>query len=236
MKEDLTTQQEHYAVYEKVAKRAAENLNKRGINARFVPTRKEALSAAMDMIPEGVSVGTADSTTLLQVGVISALRKRGKNEILNPFVRDEKGQLLIDGEERKELMRRVLLTDVYVIGTNAVTLDGKLVNVDGNGNRVAAMIFGPKKVIIVAGANKVVKDLDAAIKRVREYCAPRNVIRHGTKHHRTQFMDLPCAKTGLCIDCNHPYRICQYTTIIEGAIEWNRGRINVILVGEELGL
>lgn len=236
MKEDVTTQQEHHAIYEKVAKKAAENLNKRGINARFVPNRKEALLVVLDMIPEGVSVGTADSATLLQVGVLSALRKRGKNEILNPFVRDEKGNLLIDGEERKELMRRVLLTDVYVIGTNAVTLDGKLVNIDGNGNRVAAMIFGPKKVIIVVGANKIVKDVDAAIKRVREYCAPRNVIRHGTKHHRTQFMDLPCAKTGLCTDCNHPYRICQYTTIIEGAIEWNRGRINVILVGEELGL
>ena len=139
MKEDLTTQQERQAIYEKVAKRAAENLNKRGIYARFVPDRKEALSVVMDMIPEGHSVGTADSATLLQVGIISALRKRGKNEILNPFMRDEKGHLLIDGEERKELMRKVLLTDVYVIGTNAVTMDGKLVNVDGNGNRVAAM-------------------------------------------------------------------------------------------------
>ena len=128
------------------------------------------------------------------------------------------------------------MSDVFVIGTNAVTLDGKLVNIDGTGNRVAAMIFGPKKVIIVVGANKIVKDVGEAINRVREYCAPRNVIRHGTKHHRTEFMDLPCAKTGVCVDCNHPWRICLYTTIIEGAIEWNRGRMNVILVGEELGL
>jgi hypothetical protein len=170
------------------------------------------------------------------VGIISALRKRGKNEILNPFMRDEKGHLLIDGEERKELMRRVLLTDVYVIGTNAVTMDGKLVNVDGNGNRVAAMLFNPRKVLIVVGANKIVKDVDAAIQRIREYCGPQNVVRHGVKHHRAEFMDIPCAKTGFCVDCNHPYRICQYTTIIEGVIEWNRGRINVILVGEELGL
>ena len=236
MKDDLTIQEEQGVIYKKLANRAAENLNKRGINACFAANREEAHSLVIDMIPEGVTVGTADSTTLLQLGMLSALKKRGKNEILNPFLRDEKGHLLVNGEERHELMRKVLLSDVYVIGTNAVTLDGKLVNIDGNGNRVAAMIFGPKKVIIVAGANKIVKDVDAAIKRVREYCAPRNVIRHGTKHHRTPFMDVPCAKTGFCVDCNHPYRICQYTTIIEGAIEWNRERMHVVLVGEELGL
>ena len=188
------------------------------------------------MIPEGVIVGTADSTTLIQMGVFSALRKRGKNDIINPFVRDAKGRLLVDGEERQELMRKALLSDVFVIGTNAVTLDGKLVNTDGNGNRVAAMIFGPKKVIVVAGANKIVKDADAALKRVREYCAPRNVIRHGTKHRRAEFLDIPCAKTGVCVDCRHPMRICRYTTIIEGAMPQNRERMTLILVGEALGM
>ena len=236
MKEDLSIQQEQYAIYEKLAKKAMKNISKRGINAFFVLSREEALTVVMDMIPEGVTVGTADSTTLLQIGVFSALRKRGKNDIINPFMRDEKGYLLVDGGKRQELMRQALLSDVFVIGTNAVTLDGKVVNIDGHGNRVAAMIFGPKKVIIVVGANKIVKDVDAAIKRVREYCAPRNAIRHATKHHRTEFMDLPCTKTGVCVDCRHPWRICQYTTIIEGEMEWNRGRINVILVGEELGL
>ncbi|MFC1534860.1 lactate utilization protein, partial [Thermodesulfobacteriota bacterium] len=180
--------------------------------------------------------GTADSTTLLQIGVLSALRKRGRNDIINPFMRDKKGNLLVDGVERQELMRRTLLSDVFLISTNAVTLDGKLVNIDGHGNRVAAMIFGPKKVIIIAGANKIVKDTEAAITRVREYCAPRNVIRHGTKHHRTEFMDIPCAKTGICVDCRHPLRICRYTTVIEGEMEMNKGRLNVFLVGEELGL
>ena len=236
MKEDLSVQEEQSAIYEKVAKKAVENINKRGNNAFFVLNKEDAVTVVMDMIPAGVTIGTADSATLLQIGVFSALRKRGRNDIINPFLRDEKGHLLVDGEKRQGLMRRALLSDVFVISTNAVTLDGKIVNVDGNGNRVAAMIFGPKKVIIVAGANKIVKDVDAAIKRVREYCAPRNVIRHATKHHRTEFRDLPCAKTGVCLDCRHPWRICQYTTIIEGAMELNRGRINVILVGEELGL
>ncbi len=236
MNEDFSIREEQSAIYEKLAKKAAENLNKRGINAFFAPSRVEALSMVMDMIPEEVTVGTADSTTLLQVGVISAIRKRGRNEIFNPFARDEQGNFKLDREKRHEVMRRIFLSDIFVIGTNAVTLDGKLVNIDGNGNRVAAMIYGPKKVIIVSGANKIVKDVDAAIKRIREYCAPRNVIRHGIKHKQTQFMDIPCAKTGICVDCNHTLRICQYTTIIEGAIEWHRGRITVILVGEELGL
>ena len=236
MEKELSIQDEQRAIYEKVAKKAVENMNKRGIQSFFALNREEALSMVIGMIPEGVTVGTADSITLLQIGVFSALRKRGKNHVLNPFMRDENGHLLVDQEERQDLMRQALLSDVFVSGTNAVTLDGKLVNVDGNGNRVAAMIFGPKKAVIVAGANKIVKDVDAAIRRVREYCAPRNVIRHGTKHHRTEYMDVPCAKTGVCIDCRHPWRICQYTTIIEGEMGFKRGRTNVILVGEELGL
>lgn len=236
MDQDLSVREEQTIIYEKWAKKAVENIRKRRINAFFVPSKKEALTTVMDMIPDEVTVGTGDSTTLLQIGIFSALRKRGRNEIINPFVRDDNGHLLVEGEERRELMRRALLSDVFVISTNAVTLDGKLVNIDGNGNRVAAMIFGPRKVIIIAGANKIVKDVDDALKRVREYCGPRNVLRHGTKHHRSDLLDIPCAKTGVCVDCRHPWKICQYTVIIEGEMDVNRGRMNVILVGEELGL
>ena len=236
MKEDLNIQKEESAIYEKLASRAVENFNKRGINAQYAATKEQALSMVMGMIPGGVTVGTADSMTLLQVGVISALKKRGQNEIFNPFIRDEEGNLVVGQEERDELMRKALLTDVFVIGTNAVTLDGKLVNTDAYGNRVAAMLFGPRKVVIVVGANKIVKDVDDAIKRIREVCAPQNVIRHGTKHHSAWLLELPCAKTGLCTDCNHPRRLCHYTTIIEGVSSRATGRINVILVGERLGI
>jgi L-lactate utilization protein LutB len=236
LKKDLNTQQEESILYEKLAKRAVENFNRRGINAQYAATREEALSMVMDMIPGGVTVGTADSVTLLQVGVLSALRKRGQNEVINPFVRNEEGNHVVGEEERDNLKRKVLLSDVYVIGTNAVTLDGKLVNTDAGGNRVAAMIFGPRKVIVVVGANKIVKDVDDAIKRIREVAAPQNVIRHGTKHHSTALLDLPCAKTGICTDCNHPRRLCRYTTIIEGVGAMQQGRINVILVGERLGI
>ena len=144
--------------------------------------------------------------------------------------------MVVDGEDRKELMRQVFLSDVYVIGTNAVTLDGKLVNIDGNGNRVAAMIYGPKKVIVVVGANKIVKNVDEAIHRIKEVCAPINATRHGLKHNRPEFLELPCAKTGSCTDCNNAWRICRYTTIIEGVNEPRKGYLSVVLVGERLGI
>ena len=143
---------------------------------------------------------------------------------------------MLDEEERASLMRKIFFADVYVIGTNAVTLDGKLVNTDGHGNRVAAMIFGPKKVIIVVGANKIVRNLDDALKRIRGLCAPTNATRHAIKHHRPHYLELPCVKTGTCIDCNHPWRICNYTTTIEGVSERRRGHINVVIVGESLGI
>lgn len=237
MKRELSIEDEQRTIYEKLAKEAIAHRNRRGINAQFVPTKEEALSVVMGMIPEGAIVGTADSVTLLQVGVFSALNQRGRNEIINPFLRDEAGYFLVaDREERLDVMRKVFLSDVCLIGTNAITLDGKLVNTDGLGNRVAAMIFGPKKVIIVAGANKIVKNLEDAFKRIREVCAPINAFRHATKHHRKEYLELPCVKTGVCVDCNSPWRICRYTTIIEGVVKRDMGRLNVVIVGERLGI
>ena len=133
-------------------------------------------------------------------------------------------------------MRKVLSSDVFLSGTNAVTLDGKVVNIDGGGNRVAPMIFGPKKVIIVIGANKIVKNVDEAINRIKEFCAPINALRHSIQHHDTEFMDLPCVKTGVCADCRKPQRICNFTTIIEGESHRSSGRMNIIIIGEPLGI
>jgi len=236
MEEDLSTREEQTAIYENLAKRAVENLKRRGIEAYSVRSKEEARSMCLGMIPKGAVIGTADSATLLQVGVFSALKRRGGNEILNPFVRDDEGHLVAGPDERQEMMRKVLLSDIYICGTNAVTLDGKLVNTDAHGNRVAAMIFGPKKVIIMIGANKIVRDADAALKRIREICAPRNAVRHSIKHHRAEYSELPCVKTGVCSDCHHPWRICRYTTIIEGVRGADQGRISVILVAERLGI
>jgi L-lactate utilization protein LutB len=236
LKKDLNILAEESSHYEKLANRTVKNFTRKGINAFFAPNSQEACSMVMGMIPEGAVIGMADSLTLLQVGVISALNRRQKNEILNPFVRDDDGKLVVDGEPRQEIMRKVFLSDVYVIGTNAVTLDGKLVNIDAHGNRVAAMIFGPKKVIVVVGANKIVKNVDEAIDRIKEVCAPINATRHGLKHHRPEFLELPCAKTGSCDDCNHTWRICRFTTIIEGVNPSRKDYLNVVIVGERLGI
>ncbi|MBK5101609.1 MAG: lactate utilization protein [Desulfobacteraceae bacterium] len=118
-----------------------------------------------------------------------------------------------------------MTADVMIASSNAITLDGRLVNLDGMGNRVAAMSFGPKKVILVVGANKVVSDLDSAMARVKYYAGPVNAIRLGRNN--------PCVETGLCTDCKSPQRICNMWSIIEGHMI--EGRIHVKLVGENLG-
>ncbi len=128
------------------------------------------------------------------------------------------------------------MTHDHLSAISAITLDGRLVSIDGNGNRVAAMIYGPRKVICVVGVNKIVKDVDEALERIHHYAAPINNKRHYLNNHVPEFIDLPCVKTGTCVDCKHPFRVCNYTMIIEGAMPQHRGRINVVLVGEELGI
>ena len=222
--------------YEKRARIAVTNLQKRNINAQYVPTQAEALSAVLEMIPEGATVVRGDSMTVDQIGIITALRERNQNKVIDPFERDDEGFPVSRGKERARMQREAFFADVFLTGTNAVTLDGKLVNIDGLGNRVAAIIFGPEKVILVIGANKIVKDVNEALERIREVCAPINAKRHVLKHHGTKLDELPCVRTGRCVDCNHDWRICRFTVIIEGTFALVKGRINVVLVGEELGI
>jgi hypothetical protein len=222
--------------FEILAAAAIKGFSKRHINAYYVSGKEEAVTKILEMIPERVTVGAADSETLIQIGIFSALFKRNKNEIIYPFFRDEKGNLYQGREETTEIMRKVFLTDVYLSGTNAITLDGKVINIDGGGNRIAPMIFGPRKVIIVVGANKIVKDVDEGIRRIKAICAPLNALRHSLQHHDTEFMELPCTKIGICGDCYKPQKICNFTSIIEGESHWNPGRMNIIIIGEQLGL
>ncbi len=238
--------------YEMISQRAVKALKGNGIVAQFAADKEQALSMVTGMIPEGSLVGIGDSLTLDQIGVASCLERSNKYKILNPFARDAEGHPLTKPRERYELQRRVLLTDVFVTGTNAITLDGKIVNVDGWGNRVSAMIFGPHKVIVVVGANKIVKDEVQARQRIREFCAPVNAKRHLEKHHSLRMAELPCVKTGFCADCKLELRTCFFTVIIEGQRGWEarggseeseafvkplgRQRINVVIIGEALGL
>jgi hypothetical protein len=228
---------EKHRLYEEQAKIAVKNFRKKNMNARYVSGKQEALAACLEMIPAGAKVGRGDSVTIDQIGIIEALRKRGKNSILDPLERDERGAFCITRiEERRRVAREVYSADIFLVGSNAVTLDGQLVNTDGWGNRVSAMIFGPGKVIVVAGMNKIVKDVNEALDKIRNIAAPLNARRHFIEHQEPGFADLPCVRTGRCADCRHDWRICHYTVIIDGSMGQDKGRINVILVGEELGI
>jgi len=207
---------------QQLIKRLSEN----NIAAVYVDTRRAALETVMAMIPERSVVGFGDSLTLRQIGVVDALED-GDYTFLNPW---KPG---INVEENVRLKRRALTSDVFVTGTNALTLDGKIVNVDGHGNRVAAMLFGPDKVIIVVGVNKIVENLEEALRKIKEKTAPLNVKRH------PNFDPMPpCGDTGICSDCSSPWRICNKTVIIEREYNNNRYKpiITVVIVGEELGI
>jgi hypothetical protein len=221
--------------YKNRAQKVIDNLHRRKMNGQYAINRQEALSLAIGMIPEGAVVARGDGITLDQIGLVKAIKDRGQNTLIDPFRTDENG-FWPKSDERLQMMRETFFADILITGTNAITLDGKIVNIDGAGNRVAAMIFGPSKVILVMGINKIVKDVEEGLRRIHQYAAPVNAQRHVIKHHSLGFSDLPCVKTGSCVDCCHEWKICNYTVIIDGALPQHRGRINVILVGEELGI
>ena len=168
--------------------------------------------------PKTVSYG--GSMTLKATGVLDAIAGMEDVEMLIPDAPN------ISAEEKLEVRRQALLADLYLTGTNALTEDGHLVNLDMIGNRVAAITFGPKKVVVLIGRNKIVPDLDTAMYRIKDYAAPTNAMRLDCK--------TPCAKTSECADCKSPGRICNHWTITEKSFPKNR--ISVILIDEELGL
>lgn len=204
---------------EKVAKDIIGHLEKRRMEGSYSPSGVQAANEVVEMIPDGASVYRCGSMTTAGIGLWEKIAARSDLKVIDPYVPT------LSPEEAMELRRQGLMADVMIASSNAITLDGKLVNLDGSGNRVAAMTFGPKKVILIVGMNKVAPDLESAIARVKHYAAPVNVIRIGYKN--------PCAETGLCIDCRSPQRICNMWSIIEGHMA--KGRIHVKLVGEDLG-
>jgi hypothetical protein len=177
-------------------------------------TSAEAVKIILDMIPADASLEMAGSMSVSQTGLLDLLKKRGNKGLDMPKSREEFSE------------RQKTRQDVLLVSTNAITLDGKLVNTDGFGNRVAGMIFGVKKVILLIGKNKIVRDLDEAFDRVQHVIAPY--------HAKYLGLDTPCAKKGKCCDCNSPQRICNITTVISKkplAVDFT-----IILVDEDLGL
>jgi len=203
---------------ERLGRACVKALQDKGFQAAFCRTAAEARDWVLERTPSGAGVGVGGSITIRELGLMEVLAERG-HRVLHHW---EAG---LGAEESMRLRREAAAADVYLTGSNAVTLDGALVNIDGAGNRVAAMIFGPGRVIVIAGINKVTGDVTAALERIRNVAAPRNAIRYGAK--------TPCAELGYCTDCDSPDRLCRVITIIDR--QPIQGDIHVCLVGETLG-
>lgn len=190
---------------------------KRAIHGYYAETKEDALKIALDLIPEGSSVGYGGSMTLDEIGLKAAL----DNEKYNLIRRE----LAKDAEEMREKYIQIYASDVYITSANAVSEDGIIVNIDGNGNRVSAICYGPRKVVFIIGVNKIAKDFDAALLRARNVAAPINCARLSK--------NTPCQKTGSCMNCMSPDTICSQFLVTR----CNRipDRMHVIVVNEDLG-
>lgn len=204
--------------YEKRGNILLKNLQSRHFDAYYCENREEALKKALELIPEGASVGWGGALSAEQVGLIDTVRQGN----FRPIDRSLAGSQ----EEREQMMRDCLFSDVFLTGANGLSLDGQMVNIDGTGNRVAAIIYGPKTVLVVAGMNKVEDTLEDAIRRARTVAAPMNNQRFSN--------DNPCSVTGTCGNCKNLTCICNQIVITRHCRP--AGRIKFILVGEELGL
>ena len=202
---------------EKIGKKVCEALNSRGFCACYCNTKQDALIKALSFIPEGKTVSWGGCKSAEEIGLIEAV-KNGNYTVLDRDTAQTP-------EERQQIMKQALTCDVFLTGTNAITETGELVNIDGMGNRVAAMTYGPNSVIVIAGMNKLVSNVMDAANRARTTAAPINAQRFDIK--------TPCKIDGACHDCNSPDSICSY--IVRTRRCKPEGRIKVILVGESLG-
>lgn len=212
----MATPKEVY--YAKRGEILVKNLKNRHFDAYYCATKEEALAKALELIPENASIGWGGSLTCNQIGLMDALHQ-GNYKLLD---RDQCKSI----EERERIQREAFFADVFLSSANGLSLDGQLVNIDGTGNRVAPVIYGPQNVLIIAGMNKVEDTLDAAVTRARTIAAPMNNQRFGN--------DNPCSATGTCGNCKNETCICNHIVVTRNGRP--AGRIKFILVGEELGM
>jgi L-lactate utilization protein LutB len=212
----MATPRELY--YEKRGNILVKNLRSRHFEAYYCPNKEEALKKALELIPEGASVGWGGAMSAQQIGLMDALNAGNYNAIDRDRCKTP--------EEKEQAAKDSLFADFFLTGANGLSLDGEMVNIDGTGNRVAAIIYGPKAVLVIAGMNKVMDTLDDAITRARTVAAPMNQQRFQLKN--------PCTVTGTCADCKSESCICNQIVITRHCRPV--GRIKFIIVGEDLGL
>lgn len=203
--------------YEKRGRVLVKNLKNRHFDAYYCPTRADALAKALELIPKGATIGWGGSVSAQEIGLMDAVRSGD----YRPIDRDKAES----PEERSRLMKQSLLADVFLTGANALSLDGQMVNIDGTGNRLAGILFGPEKVLVIAGMNKVTATLEEAVARARTVAAPMNKQRFPN--------ETPCEVTGTCADCKAEGCICNQILITRHCRPV--GRIQFLLVGEDLG-
>ena len=203
--------------YQKRGEILVKNLKARHFDAWYCDTKEEALTKALELIPEGSTVGWGGALSAQQIGLMDALNKGN-------FAAIDRDRCTTP-EEKAQAAKDSMFADFFLTGANALSLDGQMVNIDGAGNRVSAIIFGPKNVLVIAGMNKVMDDLDAAVNRARTVAAPMNKQRFDP--------NTPCAVTGSCADCKVEGCICNHIVITRHCRPV--GRIKFILVGEPLG-
>ena len=202
---------------ERLAARMIKQLQRRHMEAFYCPTAAEAVKKVSELITDGSSVTWGGSMTIRDMGIPDALRQRGT---LNVLDRD----LVETPEEKAEMYLRAFSADVYLSSANAISEDGVIVNIDGNGNRVAAITWGPKQVIFIIGVNKVAQTVEAALARARSTASPINAARFE--------IQTPCQVDGVCHNCNSADSICSYVHFLRNS---PRGKHKVILVGEDWG-
>ena len=202
---------------ERLATRMIKQLQRRHMEAFYCPTAAEAVEKVSSLIADGSSVTWGGSMTIRDMGIPDALRQRGT---LNVLDRD----LVETPEEKAEMYLRAFSADVYLSSANAISEDGVIVNIDGNGNRVAAITWGPKQVIFIIGVNKIAQTVEAALTRARSTASPINAARFE--------IQTPCQVDGVCHNCNSADSICNYVHFLRNS---PRGKHKVILVGEDWG-
>jgi len=205
--------------WEKRLPEIALNLEKNRFKTYISANEADTVKILFSLIQEGNSIGLGGSVTLAQLNIVEILKKKNFN-IINP------PDKTLPYEKVIEQRRQSLLSDVFISSANAITENGFVVNLDGISNRTAALLFGPKKVIIIAGINKIVKDTEAAIDRIKRYAAPINAKRLNRA--------TPCAETGVCGDCKTDVRVCC-NTVIQG-FQNTHGRTNIILIKKSFGI
>lgn len=205
------------AAFGAMAQTIIKNLNKRNMEGYYFESKEECVKAIISSMPEGSVIGWGGSETIKECGLMDAIQN-GSYELIDR-------SLAKTPEDARQVYARTVLADYYLMSTNALTIDGELINIDGNGNRVACLIHGPSHIIMVVGMNKIVTDVPSGVARVRNMASPANAVRLNK--------NLPCAASGHCHDCLSPECFCNQIVVTRRS--GHPGRIQIYLVAQELG-